>query len=264
MLSVARALLTVMFMAMSAAAVDDPFADHAAASDDSAALNRVRRILSPRIEGDVLVIEGKIDSHIYDYLQYEAAKVAAVRVIELDSLGGNVEWALAIAHKVKDLGKTTLIRSGSYCASACAYIFAAGRERIAYEDTWIGIHGARLGAGYLANFQGLCFVDRENGSDFEPGKAGCQEFLNHWYEIALASTNEAFDIMESNGVSPDLRTDLFRHARRSTMAGSNERHPQTRLAAQRSRRLEVQLGDQAAAKDQFLSAPSPARGRGLG
>jgi len=209
MLSVARALLTVMFMAMSAAAVDVPFAHHAGASEDSAALNRVRRILSPRIVGDALIIEGKIDSHIYDYLQYEAVRVAAVRVIELDSLGGNVEWALAIAHKVKDLGKTTLIRSGSYCASACAYIFAAGRERIAYEDTWIGIHGARLGAGYLTNFQGLCFVEDGKGSEFEPRKVGCQEFLDHWYGVTLASTNEAFDIMESNGVSPDLRKTYF-------------------------------------------------------
>ena len=136
-------------------------------------------------------------------------RVAAVKVIELDSLGGNVEWALAIAHKVKDLGKTTIIRSGSYCASACAYIFAAGRERIAYDDTWIGIHGARLGAGYLTNFQGLCFVDRQQGSEFDPSKAGCQEFLNHWYEVTLARTNEAFDIMESNGVSPDLRRTYF-------------------------------------------------------
>ncbi len=85
-------------------------------------------------------------------------------MIELNSLGGDAEWALAIAHKVKDLGKTTLLRSGRYCASACAYIFAAGRERVASEDTWIGIHGARLGTGYLTSFQGLCFVDLENGS----------------------------------------------------------------------------------------------------
>jgi len=196
----ARTHLIVMFLAAPAAA---------AASDGSASLKRARLILSPRIAGDALIIEGKIDSHIYDYLQYEAASVAAVRVIELDSLGGNVEWALAIARKVKDLGKTTLIRSGSYCASACAYIFAAGRERIAYEDTWIGIHGARLGAGYLTNFQGLCFVDLEKGSEFEPRKKGCQEFLNHWYELTLARTNEAFDIMESNGVSPDLRKTYF-------------------------------------------------------
>ena len=77
------------------------------------------------------------------------------------------------------------------------------------RDTWIGIHGARLGAGYLTSFQGLCFIDLENGTAFEPRKAGCREFLDRWYEVTMASTNEAFDIMEANGVSPDLRKTNF-------------------------------------------------------
>jgi hypothetical protein len=173
------------------------------------AADRYRRTISPHIEGDALIIEGKIDSHIYDYLAYEAARVAAVTTIDLDSLGGNAEWAMAIARKVKDLGKTTLLRSGHYCASACAYIFAAGRERVASEETWIGIHGPSLGAGYLTNFLGLCFVDHEDASAFEPGKLGCQKFLDHWYKLTMASANEGFDGMESNGVSPDLRKAYF-------------------------------------------------------
>jgi hypothetical protein len=177
--------------------------------NDGADLDHIRRILSPHIEGDRLIIEGRIDSHIYDYIQYEAAKVAAVRVIDLDSLGGNAEWALMIARKVKELGKTTELRSQHYCASACVAIFAAGRERVAAEDTWIGIHGARLGPGYTTNFEGLCFEDLEGGMTFEPRKAGCRKFLNHWYDVTLASTNEAFDIMESNGVSPELRETYF-------------------------------------------------------
>ena len=127
--------------------------------NDGADLDHLRRIISPHIEGDALIIEGRINSHIYDYIQYEAARVAAVRVIELNRLAANVEWALEIARRVKELGKTTLLRSQHYCASACATIFAAGRERIAAEDTWIGIHGARLGPGYTTNFEGLCFED---------------------------------------------------------------------------------------------------------
>ena len=194
-------LQTLMVLAASGAV--------AGSRDETADLSHLRRIISPHIEGDALIIEGRIDSHIYDYIQYEAAKVAAVRVIELDSLGGNAEWALMIARKVKELGKTTLLRSRHYCASACATIFAAGRERMAAEDTWIGIHGARLGPGYTTNFEGLCFDDLEGGSAFEPRKAGCRQFLKHWYDVTLASTNEAFDLMESNGVSPDLRETYF-------------------------------------------------------
>ena len=169
-------------------------------------------MISPHIEGDALVIEGKIDSHIYDYLQYEAAKIVPVKVIELNSLGGSNEWALEIARKIKELGKTTRLSSGHSCASACAYLFAAGRERVAAEDAWIGVHGARLGVGYLTSFQGLCFVDLDTGSVFEPHKKGCQNFLAHWREVALASTNAAFDAMESNGVSPDLRKVYFQMA----------------------------------------------------
>ena len=130
-------------------------------------------------------------------------------MIDLDSLGGNAEWALLIARKVKELGKTTVLRSQHYCASACVAIFAAGRERMAAEDTWIGIHGARLGPGYTTNFEGFCFEDLEGGMAFEPRKRGCREFLNHWYDVTLASTNEAFDLMESNGVSPELRETYF-------------------------------------------------------
>lgn len=179
------------------------------AGETDASLDHIRRIISPRIEGDTLVIEGRIDSHIYDYLQYEAKSVAAVKVIDLNSLGGNSEWALAIAHKVKDLGKTTLLRSGHYCASACSYLFAAGRERVAAADTWIGVHGARLGVRYVTTFEGLCFEDLDTGSAFEPRKKGCRQFLDRWYAAAMASTAEAFDIMEANGVSPDLRKTYF-------------------------------------------------------
>jgi len=180
-----------------------------AAPRDDADSDRIRQLISPHIEGDALVIEGKIDSHIYDYIQYEAAKIVPLKVVELNSLGGSNQWALEIARKVKELGKTTLLLSGHSCASACAYIFAAGRERVAAEDAWIGIHGARLGVGYLTSFAGLCFVELETGNVFEPRKKGCQDFLAHWREVALASTNEAFDAMESNGVSPDLRRDYF-------------------------------------------------------
>ena len=201
------ALQTLQILAFSAAFADPR--DFAGPRSDGADLDHIRRIISPHIEGDRLIIEGRIDSHIYDYIQYEAARVAAVRVIDLDSLGGNAEWALMIARKVKELGKTTELRSQHYCASACVAIFAAGRERMAAEDTWIGIHGARLGPGYTTNFEGFCFEDLEGGMAFEPRKRGCREFLNHWYDVTLASTNEAFDLMESNGVSPELRETYF-------------------------------------------------------
>jgi hypothetical protein len=226
------ALQTIVILTVSAPAFAGP-REFDGSPDDLGDLNRLRRIISPHIEGDALIIEGRIDSHIYDYIQYEAARVAAVRVVDLNSLGGNAEWALEIARKLKELGKTTLLRSQHHCASACAYIFAAGRERMAAEDTWIGIHGARLGPGYTTNFEGLCFEDLEGRRVFEPRKTGCREFFDHWYEVTLASTNEAFDLMESNGVSPELRTTYFSMPDDPGVAGADERYPQAGLGAQR-------------------------------
>jgi len=204
--SIALQAMVALMLSGSAVGGSREFAD---APDGGADLARLRRIISPHIEGDTLIIEGRIDSHIYDYIQLEAPRVAAVRTVEVNSLGGNVEWALEIARRIKELGKTTLLRSQHYCASACATIFAAGRERVAAEDTWIGIHGARLGPGYTTNFRGLCFEDLEGGAVFEPRKTGCRQFLNRWYEVTLARTNEAFAAMEANGVSPGLRETYF-------------------------------------------------------
>jgi hypothetical protein len=77
------AIVMAAALELSGAAVAGPLGDA-----DAVDQNRYWRTISPHIEGDTLIIEGKIDSHIYDYLMYEAARIAAVRMIELDSLGG--------------------------------------------------------------------------------------------------------------------------------------------------------------------------------
>lgn len=173
-------------------------------------VEELHKIVSPRIEGDVLRIEGLIDSHIYDFLSYEAAQLKKVSVIELNSLGGSHEWGLEIAKKIQSLHVTTRLKPGNYCASACVFLFAAGQNREAAQGTWFGIHGARLGVGYKTNFVGLCFIDLEGGaSQFVPKKKGCQEFLNHWYDISMKATLDAFTLMESNGVLAKLRETYF-------------------------------------------------------
>ncbi len=164
------------------------------------------QIYSPTISGNVLTIKGEIDSHIYDYLAYEAQALKSVDTVELNSYGGNAEWALQIAQKLKDLKFKTRLSSGNVCASACVLLFAAGKDREADDDTWIGIHGARFGAGYTTTFQGLCFVDMQNGPQFMPGMRGCKEFLDQWYATAQKMTADMFSFMEGNGVLPQLRS----------------------------------------------------------
>jgi len=131
----------------------------------------LNKIYSPWIEGDTLYIKGTIDSHIYDYLALQAADVAKVRVIDLNSFGGNSEWAMNIAKKIVSLDKDTRLGSGHVCASACVFLYAAGKRRIAAADTWIGIHGVRLGAGFTTTFEGVCFTELETAHSCPPKKA---------------------------------------------------------------------------------------------
>ncbi len=167
------------------------------------------KFYSPSIEGEVLTIKGVIDSHIYDYLAREAKALEKVKIIELNSFGGNTNWALEIARKIQGLHKTTRLSSGNFCASACVYLFAAGVEREASADTWLGVHGARLGAYYRTTFDGLCMMETEEGAVFNPKLKGCQAFLNQWYDAAMKATVEAFEVMESSGVSRELRDTYF-------------------------------------------------------
>lgn len=183
------------------------FAQTSAAPADPVA--KLRLSYSPEIVGDTLRIQGRIDSHIYDFLSLEAKNLERVRYIELNSLGGNAQWALEIARKLASLHKVTVLASGSYCASACVYLFAAGAEREADADTWLGVHGARLAGNYDSLFQGLCFIDLESGMVFEPRKKDCQSFLDHWFELSQKATLDAFAIMEATGVSSRLREDYM-------------------------------------------------------
>jgi len=166
---------------------------------------------SPRIEGRTLYIKGTISSHIYDFLSLEEKNVRDnVDVIEFNSIGGSTEWALESARKISELKKTTKLSSGSLCASACVYLFAAGTKRQMDDDTWLGFHGARLGAGFFTTFWGKCFVDLDDGgAQWMPHMKGCQEVVQHGYEEALATTNAGFDFMEKMGVSPEFRNHFF-------------------------------------------------------
>lgn len=165
---------------------------------------------SPRIEGRTLYIKGAISTHIYDFLSMESKAIREnVDVIELNSLGGSTEWGLEIARKIAEYGKKTKLAAGAYCASACVYLFAAGVERSMDPGTWLGIHGARLGAGFFTTFWGQCFVEMDDGDQWTPNKKGCKEVVQRGYEASLTATNASFEFMEKMGVSPSLRADFY-------------------------------------------------------
>lgn len=61
-----------------------------------------------------------------------------VRVLALNSNGGNVETALALAGEVRRRGLDTYVPANMGCYSACAYVFFAGRHHWAAGQ--LGVH----------------------------------------------------------------------------------------------------------------------------
>jgi hypothetical protein len=65
-----------------------------------------------------------------------------IRVLHLNSQGGRLFEGKAIAHEVRRRGLDTFVES--QCASACTFVFLAGRDRGATADAKIGFHSASI------------------------------------------------------------------------------------------------------------------------
>ncbi len=163
----------------------------------------------PKIQGRTLLIEGRIDSHIYDYLAFSYQKLSAVDTVEFDSYGGNLEWAGQIAKKLETLKIKTRLSAGRVCASACVFLFGAGVVREADEGAWFGIHGARIDGGRAASFEQKCLKVSGEQLVYESEKTGCPEFEAEALGVLSQMTRKAFEDMEANGVSPKLQNAYF-------------------------------------------------------
>jgi hypothetical protein len=69
-------------------------------------------------------------------LIYEISGPSYLQIrLELDSKnGGELSAALKIAAAVREDGIATVVKKGSSCVSACAFIFLAGESRVPYSD----------------------------------------------------------------------------------------------------------------------------------
>ena len=61
-----------------------------------------------------------------------------IHVLSLSSVGGSLEEAILIAEMVYDLGLETYVHDDELCASACAIIFFAGKQRLLLGH--LGVH----------------------------------------------------------------------------------------------------------------------------
>jgi hypothetical protein len=86
----------------------------------------------------MVVINGDIQFGDHDKFVRVAGRSPPSTIIALNSEGGVLIDALQIGHDIRNKRFWTV--AGSVCASACAYIWLAGIERGAFDDSQIGFH----------------------------------------------------------------------------------------------------------------------------
>jgi hypothetical protein len=97
-----------------------------------------------------LLIAGRIDPGDAAQLQGAGRLLApgeAVALVVLNSPGGAVGEASAMARQIRALGVPVLVPSRGVCASACFLLFAAGAPRFAEAGAHIGVHSASVSGG---------------------------------------------------------------------------------------------------------------------
>jgi len=91
--------------------------------------------------GGVLVAEGSIDPGTAARFAAEIkARGEYVRTISLNSPGGALDDAMAMANLVRAMGMSTEVADGALCASSCPLLLAGGLTRTAGEKAAIGVH----------------------------------------------------------------------------------------------------------------------------
>ena len=91
--------------------------------------------------GGVLSAEGSIDPGTAARFASEIeARGEYVKVVSLNSPGGALDDAMAMAKTLRQRGISTEIADGALCASSCPLLFAGGKTRTAGEKAAIGVH----------------------------------------------------------------------------------------------------------------------------
>ena len=123
-----RALELVMVLAI---AIVEPMGLHAA---------DIERV------NDVLMYRGSVatgDAERFRAALADRGNIALpVRTVQLDSPGGQIPEAGAIASQIRTAGLDTKVGASGLCASACFLLFAAGRAKFLDEGARVGVHSA--------------------------------------------------------------------------------------------------------------------------
>ena len=93
------------------------------------------------VDGNLLRISGAFTPGVGDSVKAAVDQNQGLRVVVLDSPGGDIGEGLQIARAIKDHALSTAVKTS--CSSACTFAFVAGRERILLPTTRLGFHACR-------------------------------------------------------------------------------------------------------------------------
>lgn len=152
-----------------------------------------------KVVGETMYIDGGIDSPlIYELRDF----YPQIRHIELNSYGGEVESAKALAAMIREKGITTNVRKGAKCASACTLLFQAGVHRTAHPSSRFLYHPPHLASGWFNGFSEHCR---------EVGRERCR---NELADMILSSAQDAdvfWNEYRKYGVSERFFEDYAKH-----------------------------------------------------
>lgn len=109
----------------------------------------LRRPLRFELTGDgVMTVQGSIDVGAATRFAAELeARGEYVKFVSLNSPGGSLDDAMAIARLLRERGIGTEVEDGALCASSCPLVMAGGSERRAGEKAAVGLHQFYVAAG---------------------------------------------------------------------------------------------------------------------
>jgi hypothetical protein len=89
----------------------------------------------------VLAVEGSIDPGSAQRLSLELeTRGEYVKTVALNSPGGSLDDAMAMARMVRERGLATRVGEGAICASSCPLILAGGTSRSVADKAAVGLH----------------------------------------------------------------------------------------------------------------------------
>jgi hypothetical protein len=116
-------------------------------TDEALLKDAVRFELKP---GGVLAATGSIDVGSSARLAAELdARGEYVQTVSLNSPGGSLEDAMAMARMIRERDLATLVPDGALCASSCPLVFAGGTTRTVGDKAAIGLHQFYAGTSSL-------------------------------------------------------------------------------------------------------------------